>query len=98
MSVGRGFVRNIEPASRVAARIFGTVEHNDSIGYGLKYIRRISHYPSMMYFPTLPDIRDYKVPLHEDERDWVSAERKYYRTLRGKPPTKKGAKNKGRKK
>merc|ERR1711976_4600 len=91
----RVFVRDIEPVKRASARLFGVVE-DSSQGYALKYLRNISHYQSYQYYPTKPDIRDYKLPLHEDERDWVAQERKYFRTLRGKPPTKKHARNKGK--
>ena len=92
------FVRRVEPAARVASRVFGSNPYpENNTGWGLKYLSNISYFRSVVNIP-LPSPRSMKIPMYKEEGDFVKANRRENRLLRGKPPTPKGAKAKGLKK
>ena len=92
----RLFVRKVEPSVRVAARVLGSNPYpNDPNGFGLKYLNRISYFRSVQESIPLPPPRKLGIPLYKEDRDFVKANRRENRILRGKPPTPKHAKAKG---
>jgi hypothetical protein len=95
----RLFVRKLEQPVRVAARVLGCNPYpGDHLGFGLKYLNRISYFRSIQSSIPIPPPRKLGVPLFKEDRDFVKANRRENRILRGKPPTPKGAKAKGLKK
>lgn len=93
----RYFVRRLEVAPFVAARVLGSHPYpNDHHGFGLKYLHRISNFRSVVNVP-LPSPKKI-VPFYKEERDFNNETRKASRLSRGKAPTPKGVRSKGKKK